>query len=28
LGACIDGSDDAGRDEWVEAVKNCKTIAR
>mmetsp|Transcript_9177 Transcript_9177/g.13279 ORF Transcript_9177/g.13279 Transcript_9177/m.13279 type:complete len:539 (-) Transcript_9177:783-2399(-) len=28
LGACIDGSDDAGRDEWVEAVKNCKTISR
>jgi len=28
LGGCIDGSDDATRDDWVSAVKNCKTIAR
>lgn len=28
LGACIDGSDDAVREDWVEAVKGCKTVAR
>ncbi len=28
LGACIDGNDDASRDDWVEAVKSCKTVAR